>query len=192
MNRTSIYDRLSERRLAQEAAALAEQQAAGAVQAPLAQPEPVVPLQDAPSSFSFAGFNLLLPEGFRFRDIQMTLEQNGEPVALAIQRRDVHEGATLDGLLAQALQALRVLHPELRLIRERDCTLAGSAAMAVDFRFSLGNAERHGRLVVSIVPVTGGQPPQWLSLSCVVDPLKPSLSAWLIDFDTMLLGMTAR
>jgi hypothetical protein len=151
-----------------------------------------VPLRDTPSRFSFGGFDLSLPEGFSFRDIQTTIEHEGEPVVLTIKRRDVREGATLSGLMDEAMQTFRKLYPQLRIIRERDCTLAGSAAKAVDFHFTMGHAERHGRLVGSIVPVAERQASQWLSLSCVIDPVKPSLSLWLVDFDNMLSGMVTR
>jgi hypothetical protein len=192
MSRTSIYDRISERRLALEAAARAEQQAALTVVEPEPEPEPVVPIRNTPSSFSFGGFDLQLPEGFNFRDIQTTIEHEGEPVVLNIKRRDVREGATLEGLLDEAMQTFRKLYPQLRIIRERGCTLAGSPAKAVDFHFIMGHAERHGRLVGSIVPVAGRPEPQWISLSCVIDPVKPSLSLWLVEFENMLSGIAAR
>ncbi|MDH0747881.1 hypothetical protein N5D61_16215 [Pseudomonas sp. GD03842] len=194
MSRTSMYDRISERRLALEAAARAEQQAAASVIEPEPQPdpEPVVPLRDIPSSFSFGGFDLRFPEGFNFRDIQTTIEHEGEPIVLTIKRRDLHEGATIDGLLDEAIQTFRKLYPQLRVIRERECMLAGSVAKVVDFQFTMGHAERHGRLVGGIVPVEARHTPQWLSLSCVIDPAKPSLSLWLVEFDNMLAGMAAR
>lgn len=189
-----MYDRISERRLALEAAARAEEEhtAQTVVADPCPEPAPVISMSDAPSSFSFGGFDLLLPDGFNFRDIQTTIEHEGETVVLTIKRRDVREGVTLDGLLEDSVQTFRKLYPQLRVIRERDCTLAGSAAKAVDFHFTMGHAERHGRLVGSIVPVAGRQEPQWLSLSCVIDPLKPSLCLWLVDFDNMLSGISAR
>jgi hypothetical protein len=192
MTRTSIYDRISERRLALEEAARVEQQNPPPVIEPEPEPEPVVPLRKTPSRFSFGGFDFSLPEGFNFRDIQTTIEHEGEPVVLTIKRRDVREGATLSGLMDEAMQTFRKLYPQLRIIRERDCTLAGSPAKAVDFHFTMGHAERHGRLVGSIVPVAEQQASQWLSLSCVIDPVKPSLSLWLVDFDNMLSGMATR
>ncbi|RJX82702.1 hypothetical protein [Pseudomonas sp. LS-2] len=193
MTRTSFYDRISEIREAAEA--FARQQAEEAANAPPVtvepEPEPVTPLRDTPSSFSFGGFELLFPEGFSFRDIQTTIEHEGEPVVLNIKRRDVHEGATVEGLVDEAMQTLCKLYPELRIIRKRSCTLAGSAAQAVDFHFNIGHAERHGRLVGGIVPVVGKQASQWVSISCVIDPARPGLSLWLIDFDNMLSGMAA-
>ena len=192
MTRTSIYDRISERRLALEEAARVEQQNPPPVIETEPEPDPVAPLRDTPSRFSFGGFDLSLPEGFSFRDIQTTIEHEGEPVVLTIKRRDVREGATLGGLMDEAMQTFRKLYPQLRIIRERDCTLAGSPAKAVDFHFTMGHAERHGRLVGSILPVAERQASQWLSLSCVIDPVKPSLSLWLVDFDNMLSGMATR
>jgi hypothetical protein len=188
-----MYDRISERRLALEAAAReAEQQASLLAATPEPEPVPVVPLQNTPSSFSFGGFNLALPDGFQFRDIQTTIDYEGELVALTIKRRDIREGRTLEQMLSEALQTFLKLYPELRVIRESDCLVAGSAGRVLDFNFSIGHTERHGRLVGSIVPVAGRSEPQWLSISCVIDPAKPRLSLWLADFDNMLAGMTAR
>ena len=189
--RTSMYDRISENRLAAEAAAREEAMLNAQAPAPEPDPEPVIPLKSVPSSFNFGGFELLFPTGFSFRDIQTTIEHEGDLVVLTIKRRDVPEGAALNNMLAESIQTFRKLYPELRVIRERACTLAGSAAKAVDFHFSVGPAERHGRLVGSIVPVADGRASQWLSLSCVIDPAKPNLSVWLADFDIMLSGMAA-
>lgn len=191
MARTSMYDRISEKRLAAEAAAREEELLKAQAVKPEPEPEPVTPLKNMPSSFSFGGFELLFPQGFSFRDIQTTIEHEGDQVVLTIKRRDVPEGATLDNLLAESMQTFRKLYPELRVIRERDCTVAGSAAKAVDFYFAIGHAERHGRLVGSIVPVADQRESQWLTLSCVIDPVKPNLSLWLVDFDNMLSGMAA-
>jgi hypothetical protein len=191
--RTCFYDRISERRIALEEAALLEQQNAAIAkrEAELAPP-PVVPLQDAPSSFSFGGFTLAFPMGFNFRDIQTTLEHEGEPITLTIKRRDVAQGQNLETLFDVSVQTIRTHHPELRIIRQRDCSVAGSPAKCVDFHCKIGHTERHGRMVGAIVPVVGSDETQWLDISCVIDPTKPALSLWLVDFDTMLEGLTAR
>ncbi|MCK1792771.1 hypothetical protein L9059_21850, partial [Pseudomonas sp. TNT19] len=99
MTRTSIYDRISAKRIALEEAARLEQLNAPVV-VPASEPEPVavVALQDTPSSFNFGGFNLVFPAGFHFRDIQTTLEHEGEPIILTIKRRDVMQGQTLQQL----------------------------------------------------------------------------------------------
>jgi hypothetical protein len=192
MIRTSIYDRISEKRLAQEEAAR-EQQALPIVKPELEpEPEPVVALQELPSSFSFGGFNLAFAPGFNFRDIHTTLEHEGEPIVLTIKRRDVRQGQTLEQLLDESMQPFRKLYPQLRIIRELDRNVAGNAAKSLDFHFMMtGQSERHGRLVGAIVPVAGRDDRQWLSISCVIDPTKPSLSHWLIDFDSMLDGLAS-
>jgi len=194
MYKPSIYDRISAKREAlEEEARLA--QLAKAAKAPEPQPEaePVpVALQDGASSFTFGGFNLLFPAGFRFRDIQTTLEHEGEPVSLKIRRRDAPTRQTLDQLFAASTQALRESNPTLRVIRQRDCSLAGHAAKALDFHFSVGHEQRHGRLVGALVPVDGHDKLQWLDISCVVDPSRPALSLWLIEFDSMLAGLIGR
>ncbi|WP_268796888.1 hypothetical protein [Pseudomonas huanghezhanensis] len=192
MNRTSIYDRISEKRLALEEAAREQAMLPVAIPEPELEPEPVIALQDAPSSFSFGGFNLLFPTGFNFRDIQTTLEHEGEPIVLTIKRRDVRQGQSLTQMFEESMQPFRKLYPQLRIIRERDCTVAGNAAKSVDFHFVMGHGERHSRLVGALVPVIGRDDPQWLSISCVIDPTKPVLSLWLADFDGILDGLAVR
>ncbi|POA17587.1 hypothetical protein C1886_21285 [Pseudomonas sp. FW300-N1A1] len=190
MTRTCIYDRISAKRIAREEAARLEQQAASIiVPEPEPEPEAVVPLQETPSSFTFGGFNLAFAAGYRFRDIQVTLEHEGEPIVLTINRRDVQLGQTLEALFETSVQGYRTLYPELRIIRQRDGRVAGSAAKSLDFHFKTGHADRHGRLVGAIVPVAGNDDVQWLSISCAIDPTRPVLSHWLLDFDSMLDGL---
>jgi hypothetical protein len=192
IKRTSIYDRISEKRLArEEAERLALEQAAVAPE-PEPEPVPVIALQNTPSSFTFGGFNLAFPSGFDFRDIQTTIEHEGEPIILTIKRRDVRQGQALPELFEESVQTFRKLYPDMRVIRQRDYLVAGSAAKSLDFHFKIGHGERHGRLVGAVVPVDGSEGLQWLSISCVIDPTKPSLSHWLIDFDSMLDGVAAR
>ena len=85
MYKPSIYDRISARREAQEESArLASLAEAAHVPEPVPEPEPLpAVLQDVASAFTFAGFSLQFPLGFRFRDIQTTLEHEGEPVSLS-------------------------------------------------------------------------------------------------------------
>lgn len=194
MYKPSIYDRISARREAlEEEARLAKLAEEAKAAEPLPEPEPVpVALQEVASSFTFGGFNLQFPGGFRFRDIQTTLEHEGEPVTLHIRRREVRARQTLEQLFDAAIQALRETNPQLRVIRQRDCHVAGSAAKALDFHFNAGHAPRHGRLVGALVPVEGSDMPQWLDIACVVDPSIPGLSQWLAEFDRMLDGMALR
>ncbi|MNP16164.1 hypothetical protein D3C76_1085490 [compost metagenome] len=70
--------------------------------------------------------------------------------------------------------------------------MAGSAAKAVDLHFKSGHADRHARLVGALVPVAGRDDAQWLSIACEIDPVRPALSLWLVDFDGMLDGLTVR
>jgi hypothetical protein len=193
MIRTSLYDRISEKRIAQEEAERAEQHNAPVIEPePEPEPEPVVALQDTPSSFNFAGFNLAFPTGFHFREIQTTVEHEGEPVSLTIKRRDVQQGQTLEQLFEAAVQAFRKDHPDVRIIRLRDVSVAGSAAKSADLHFKSGHADRHARLVGALVPVVGRDEVQWLSIACEIDPARPALSLWLVDFDGMLDGLAAR
>ncbi|MFJ4384685.1 hypothetical protein ACIP02_10090 [Pseudomonas sp. NPDC089408] len=190
MYKTSIYDRLSAKREAQEEAARQARLAEAAnlpEPVPEAQPVPTA-LLDVASGFTFAGLNLQFPAGFRFRDIQTTLEHEGEPVSLRIRRRDVRSRQPLQLLFEDAVQALRESTPQLRLIRQRDCHMAGHPAKVLDFHFNTGHEPRHGRLVGALVPVVGSDSQQWLDISTVIDPSKPGLSQWLAEFDRMLDG----
>ena len=190
MRRTSIYDRISAKREAQEEA---DRLAMLAEAEKMAEPEPVpVALRDVASSFTFAGFNLQFPAGFRFCDIQTTLEHEGEPVTLQVRRRDARVGQTLAQLFEAAILGLRESNPQLRVIRQRDCHLAGSAGKALDFHFDAGHEPRHGRLVGALVPIEGSNTLQWLDISCVIDPTKPVLSLWLVEFDLMLEALALR
>jgi hypothetical protein len=193
MTRVSLYDRISEKRIAQEEAERLAQQNAPLVQPePEPEPEPVVALQDAPSSFTFGGFNLVFPTGFNLREVQTIVDHQGEPVSLTIKRRDVQQGQTLEQLFEDSLQAFRKDHPDVRIIRQRDVSVAGSAAKSVDLHFKSGHADRHARLVGALVPVAGSDDVQWLSIACEIDPARPALSLWLADFDGMLDGLAAR
>ncbi|VVO36377.1 hypothetical protein PS712_05438 [Pseudomonas fluorescens] len=193
MIRTSLYDRISEKRIAQEEAARIEQSSAPVIEPePEPEPEPVVALEDTPSSFTFAGFNLVFPTGFHFREIQTTVEHEGEPVSLTIKRRDVQQGQTLDQLFQAAVQAFREEHSDVRIIRQRDVSVAGSAAKSADLHFKSGHADRHARLVGALVPVAGRDTVQWLSIACEIDPARPALSLWLVEFDGMLDGFAVR
>ncbi|QQQ50291.1 hypothetical protein JJQ97_23700 [Pseudomonas syringae] len=194
MTRTSLYDRISERRLADEALAreaaerAAAQQALERVEALIAVPKPLL---DAPCSFNFGGFHFGFPEGFQCNAIEATVQVGGEPVVVSIQRRDVPEEATLAEAFAEAVKALQPLHGEVQVIRHYETLLAGNAALALDFHFRAGLEERHGRLIGAIVPCADHNERQWLSVGCVIDSEKPALKTWLLDFDSMLEGLTA-
>ncbi|MFJ4065648.1 hypothetical protein ACIPW4_10155 [Pseudomonas sp. NPDC089996] len=194
MYKPSIYDRISARREAlEEEARLAKLAEAAKALEPVPEPEPIpVALQDVASGFTFGGFNLQFPAGFRFRDIQTTLEHEGMPITLNIRRRDVGARQTLEQLFDEAIQALRELNPQLRLIRQRDGLVAGNPAKALDFHFNAGHEPRHGRLVGALVPAEGRDTAQWLDISCAIDPSKPGLSQWLAEFDRMLDGLALR
>ncbi|UFI44944.1 hypothetical protein [Pseudomonas savastanoi] len=192
MERTSLYDRISAKRIADEEAARKAALEAPVVEAvPEPDPEPVTPLQDVPSSFNFGGLNLAFPESALFREIQATIEYKGEPLTLSVKRKDVMLGETLEALFESSVQAFRARDKELRIIRQRGCTLVGCAAKALDFHFKEGSAEQHARLVGALVPVAGRDVLQWLEISCLIDPTKPDLSLWLADFDSMLGGLAA-
>ncbi|RMO90383.1 hypothetical protein ALQ32_05632 [Pseudomonas syringae pv. tagetis] len=194
MTRPSLYDRISERRLANEALAREEAERAAAqreldlIQAAIPVPQPLL---DAPCSFNFGGFHFGFPEGFRCSAIEATVHVEGEPIVVSIQRRDVPEVANLAEAFDEAVKALKPLHGEVQIIRNYETLLAGNAALGLDFHFREGFEERHGRLIGAIVPVADHNQRQWLSVGCVIDSEKPALTTWLLDFDSMLEGLTA-
>lgn len=192
--RTSIFDRYYEQRLAREALERekAEHAAAEAAAFALLPVEvPITPMVDSPSSFDFGGFKFAFPESFSFHDIEATLDHEGHRVAVSVQRRKASELLSLANAFDTAVLELRQRFPLLRVVRQRDCLLAGSAALALDYHFMSGLDERHGRLVVGLVPLSGASARQVLSIGCVVDPRIEALTAWLLAFDQMLDGLAA-
>lgn len=193
MARTSIYDRISEKRLAAEA--LARQQAEEAANAPAVviepEPVPVLPLQPARNELKVAGLALLMPPGFNFRDIDTTLERDGHPVTFGAKRRPAPEGLTLQRSADLYVDNLRKYHPDITIVRQSDCLLAGNPAISVDYIFAANQERRHGRAISAIIDSANGSERQWFSVSTVINPDLPALAAWLIDFDDMLANIKA-
>jgi hypothetical protein len=193
MARTSIYDRISEKRLAAEA--LARQQAEEAANAPALviepEPVPVLPLQPARNELKVAGLALLMPQGFNFRDIDTTLEKDGHPVTFSAKRRPAPEGLTLQRSAELYVDNLRKHHPDITIVRQSACLLAGSPAISLDYVFTAGQERRHGRATSAIIDLSNGNERQWFSVSTVINPDLPALAAWLIDFDDMLANIKA-
>lgn len=193
MTRTSMYDRISERRAAAEAltqeeekrAHLAAELAAKQVQNP-----PPIAMRLTASQLSLGGFTIQFPTDLHFYNIETTLERNGHPVRMNVQRRDVLANEELQDSFNKALDSLAAERAALKLIRRRDCLLAGNPAQIVDFHFNADHREMHGRLIGAIVPVDGCATHQWLAISTVVDPGLPGLGCWLIEFDILLTGLT--
>lgn len=193
MARASLYDRISAKRVADEEAARKAALDAPVVEvAPEPEPEPVTPLQEVPSSFSFSGLSLAFPETVRFLEVQATVEYKGQPLRLDIKRRNVMQGEVLETLFKRSIQAFHAQDPELRVIRQRECTLLGCAAKALDFHFNVDQTQQHARLVGALVPLVGSDAVQWLEISCLIDPAQPDLSSWLVDFDSMLVELAGR
>ncbi|WP_342655418.1 hypothetical protein [Pseudomonas sp. F3-2] len=193
MARTSIYDRISEKRLAAEA--LARQQAEEAANAPAVviepEPVPVLPLQPARNELKVAGLALLMPQGFNFRDIDTTLERDGHPVTFGAKRRPAPEGLTLQRSADIYVDNLRKYHPDITIVRQSDCLLAGNPAISVDYIFAANQERRHGRAISAIIDSANGSERQWFSVSTVINPDLPALASWLIDFDEMLSDIVA-
>lgn len=193
MRRTSIYDRISENRL--KAEALAREEADRIADEPMVEvAEVALPasLQHMGSSFNFGGFEFSFPKDLTVCDIAVTAQVKGEPVSISMERRPAAEGSSLAKAFAETREALAARYPGVRIIRQRESALAGNPAMVLDFIFRVGHGERHGRLAGAIVPLAGGKEHQWLCIACVIDPQKPALSDWLLNFDNMLTGLAPR
>lgn len=186
MSRPNIYDRISERRLATEALARAAEVKAEEQRVPLIERAPACELKNVPSRFSFGGFDLQLTMGAVINDASLTLDHDGEAVTLRLRRYDVPQGQTLDAAFTNAAQALHKQYPGLTKIRTRNCRLAGHPAKQLDYYITHDAEESHGRLTGALMPLAGTQDWQWLGIFCAIDPTKPALSRWLIDFDSML------
>lgn len=190
--RTSIFDRLYERRMADEALARqqAEQAAAEVAAAALLPVEiPVTPMVDKPSRFDLGGFLFELPASTSVRDMELTLDHEGEAVLLAVRRRDVGETPTLADLFTAEIEALEQRYPHLHQVRRRESLLAGNKALALDYQFLDGHDQRHGRLVAGLIAQADNSAPQWLSIRCTFDPNVEALGGWLLQFDQMLDGL---
>lgn len=195
MIRGNIYDRLSQRREAAEA--LARQQAEEArieVQATLevAPPPPQLPMDVEQNALRIAGLNLLMPQGFAFRDIETTLEFAGCYVQFSARRRPAPEGLEIDNAVELFIKKLRERHAELTLVRQAEALLAGHPAISLDYQFNAGQERRHGRAVCMIIASADGNKRQWLNVSTVINPDQSQLADWLIAFDAMLAGVTAQ
>lgn len=194
MVRANIYDRLSQRREAAEAAA--RQQAEEARRATdcamqSAPPPSVLPLNAEQNALRIAGLNLQMPAGFAFRDIDTTLEFAGCHVQFSVRRRNAPEGLELSDAVELFTRKLRQRHTDMTVVRQAETILAGHSAISLDYQFSAGQERRHGRAVCTIIVSADGNGRQWLNMATVTDPDKLQLANWLIEFDAMLAGMTA-
>ena len=194
MARPSIYDRISQKREAAEALArqqAEQQQVAVESLNEVAAPPPLLALDVQQNALKIAGLDLLMPQGFSFRDIDTTLEIAGCEVSFSACRRPAPQGLELTTAVERYVKKLREQHPETTIVREAEALLAGHCAISLDFLFSAGQERRHGRAVCTIIASADGSERQWLSLSTVIDPDQSRLADWLIAFDAMLAGMTA-
>lgn len=186
--RTSMYDRISEKRLAAEALAReeAEQAAAVAAIAITHEPAPVLPLQPSRNELKIAGLALVMPHLLAFRDLDMTLEREGHPVTFSAKRRPAPEGLTLERSTELYVDNLRKHHSDVTVVRQNDCLLAGSPAVSLDYAFKVGQERRHGRATSAVIAPANGNERQWFSVSTVINPDQPAFANWLIEFDEML------
>jgi hypothetical protein len=191
--RTSMYDRISEKRLAAEA--LARQQAEEAASAPVIviepEPSPPVPLQPSRNELKIAGLALLMPHALTFRDLDITLDRDGQPVTFSAKRRPAPEGLTLQRSAELYVDNLRKHHGDVTVVRQSDCLLASSPAISLDYAFMAGEERRHGRATSAIIAPAQGNERQWFSVSTVINPEHAELASWLIEFDEMLENIAA-
>ncbi|MCF3155177.1 hypothetical protein N7592_12530 [Pseudomonas juntendi] len=190
----NIYDRLSQRSEAAEALARQDAEevriAAEAAVEVLRQP-PALVMDAENNALCIAGLNLLMPQGFAFRDINTTLEFAGCHVQFDARRRRAPEGLELNKAVELFTNELRKSHSEIDLVRQVSTALAGHPAISLDYQFNVGQERRHGRSVCTIIVSADGNGREWFSASTVIDPSKSQLADWLIAFDAMLAGMTA-
>ena len=194
MVRANIYDRLSQRREAAEAAARqqAEQaRVAADVAMEVAAPPAVLPLNTEQNALRIAGLNVQMPGGFAFRDIDTTLEFAGCVVQFSVRRRPAPAGLELGNAVEMFTGKLRERHPQLTIVRQAETRLAGHPAITIDYQYNAGQQRRHGRAACTIIVAAAGNERQWLNVSTVIDPDQAQLADWLIEFDAMLAGMTA-
>jgi len=197
MVRANIYDRLSQKReaaeaLAREQAEQARIAAETAVEVTAVPAPPVLALNTEQNALRIAGLNLLMPQGFAFRDFDTTLEFAECQVQLSARRRIAPEGLELPQAVELFTRKLRERHPDMDVVRQAETLLAGHPAISLDYQFDAGQERRHGRAVCSIIVSADGNARQWLSFSTLIDPAKSKLGDWLIEFDAMLAGMTAQ
>ncbi|WP_226488905.1 hypothetical protein [Pseudomonas sp. B20] len=192
MVRTSLYDRISEKRLADEA--LAREKELHAASAPPIVPEPepvpVLPLELTRNEITVAGLKLVMPQRVNFQEISITLEKDGHPITLTITRRPVRDDLTLNRYTGLYLANLRERHPDIDTVRQRDCLLAGNAAVALDYLLTSRQGLTHGRAINAITTAENGDK-QWLCISTMIDPDTAALADWLIDFDAVLEAIVA-
>ena len=193
MVRTSIYDRISEKRLAAETLARQQLQEAAEASPAVIEPEPVavLPLQLARNELKVAGLNLVMPQGFNFRDIDTTLEKHGHPVTFCAKRRPAPDELTLQRSVELYVENLRKNYPDVTIVRQSDRLLAGSPAIALDYIFTAGQERRHGRATSALINAVDGNERQWFSISTIINPAHAELADWLIEFDAMLDAIAA-
>lgn len=193
MVRTSIYDRISEKRLAAEA--LARQEAELAANAPAAvvepEPAPIIALQLTRNELKLAGLEIQMPQGFNFRDTDITLNKDGYPVKFSAKRRPAPDGLTLQRSTELYLDNLRKHHPDVTVVRQAECLLAGSPATSLDYVFNVGEERRHGRSISAIIEPVNGSERQWFNVSTMINPAHAALADWLTEFDAMLENIVA-
>lgn len=195
IRRTSIYDRLSERREATEKAAREQAERDAAAEAALqaarlaerARPLPLVPDRN---ELTLSGLRLVMPQGLQLRDCTTTLQVGQHQVTLHAQRSPLAREQTLERVVEQHLAEARQRHTEITLIRRQACSFAGHDAVRLDYRVCNADEARHCQAVMLLVPERAGQEAQALTLSTVVDPDQEALASWLITFDAMVANIT--
>jgi hypothetical protein len=89
------------------------------------------------------------------------------------------------------VENLRKNHPDVTIVRQSDCLLAGSPAITLDYIFTAGQERRHGRATSAVIHPGDGNERQWLSISTMINPAHAELADWLIEFETMLENISA-
>ncbi|MFJ4065891.1 hypothetical protein ACIPW4_11375 [Pseudomonas sp. NPDC089996] len=184
----NLYDRLWQRREAEEARARAQAEKEAALA--LSQPAPTLPVLPERNAMTIAGLHLLVPRSARLSDVWVTLQVGEHSVIVRAGCRSVAQTLTLDQALDSYLAEAREQHAELTLVRQQPSLLAGHPALMLDYLTGQHEARRHCRTVLTLIPPSDSREALSFSLSTFIDPAQRPLADWLIDFDAMLVAVT--
>ncbi|AZE94087.1 hypothetical protein C4J96_1969 [Pseudomonas orientalis] len=191
MRQRNLYDRLSERRLAEHNIPAVEADEPPAPEIAASAQDITSELQPQHCHLILAGLQLTFPEHLTPTRAEITLYKQGHPVSINLQRLPVPDNHTLERAMDSECAELQHRCKQLHILRRSERTLAGARALVLDYRFTLENEEKHGRSVGALLPVNGHTHRQWFCISCVFGCRHEVLSDWLPEFDALLDTLTS-
>ncbi|WP_046072014.1 DcrB/PsbP domain-containing protein [Pseudomonas synxantha] len=186
MRQRNLYDRLSERRLAEHNVPTVEADEPPAPEIAASAQDITSELQPEHCSLILAGLQLTFPEHLAPTRAEITLYKQGHPVSINLQRLPVPDNHTLERAMDTECAELQHHCKQLHILRRSERTLAGARALVLDYRFTRENEEKHGRSVGVLLPINGHTHRQWFCISCVFGCRHEALSDWLPEFDALL------